>query len=323
MASHDRTELAALVEALQASLVEERAKSARFEHALTEALERQAATGEILTVDRERAGGRPAGLRGHRRQRRCGCSAPGPSRSSGTRAGSSAWWRRGAARPAAARPSWSSSRPPLVPTRGLSTGPGGADPHRPARRRRGRRLVLGPAVPRGRRDCAASARSSRCRCSRGRRRRGGRSGSTATAGGRLRARRDRAAPDLRRPGRDRDRERAAAQRAAGQECRPHRIPRAADRDERDPACHLELSDRRPAGSSTRSRRVPRVCATRWTSACSAGTETSRTSSPIMARSLPRPPSPVIRETVNGRTILDGATVHVADIQAERERVSGG
>ena len=50
MASHDRTELAALVEALQASLVEERAKSARFEQALTEALERQAATSEILRV---------------------------------------------------------------------------------------------------------------------------------------------------------------------------------------------------------------------------------------------------------------------------------
>ena len=50
MASHDRPELSALVEALQASLVEERAKSARFERALTEALERQAATGEILKV---------------------------------------------------------------------------------------------------------------------------------------------------------------------------------------------------------------------------------------------------------------------------------
>lgn len=50
MASHERPELRALVEALQTSLVEERAKSARFERALTEALERQAATGEILKV---------------------------------------------------------------------------------------------------------------------------------------------------------------------------------------------------------------------------------------------------------------------------------
>ena len=50
MASHDRTDLSALVEALQASLVEARAKSDRLEHALSEALERQAATGEILKV---------------------------------------------------------------------------------------------------------------------------------------------------------------------------------------------------------------------------------------------------------------------------------
>ena len=41
-------ELAALVEALQTSLVEVRARSARFEQALAEALEQQAATGEVL-----------------------------------------------------------------------------------------------------------------------------------------------------------------------------------------------------------------------------------------------------------------------------------
>ena len=40
MASHDRADLAALVDALQASLIEERAKSARLEHTLGEALER-------------------------------------------------------------------------------------------------------------------------------------------------------------------------------------------------------------------------------------------------------------------------------------------
>ena len=49
MAPHD-AQLAELVEALQASLIEERAKSARLEHALSEALERQSATGEILTL---------------------------------------------------------------------------------------------------------------------------------------------------------------------------------------------------------------------------------------------------------------------------------
>ena len=43
-------ELAAMVEALQASLGEVRAKSARLEKALTEARDQQAATGEILRV---------------------------------------------------------------------------------------------------------------------------------------------------------------------------------------------------------------------------------------------------------------------------------
>src|SRR5258708_12284599 len=43
-------ELAALVEALQASLGEVRARSARLEQALTEARDQQAATGEILRV---------------------------------------------------------------------------------------------------------------------------------------------------------------------------------------------------------------------------------------------------------------------------------
>ena len=50
MTPQSDAQLAELVEALQASLVEERAKSARLEHALSEALERQAATAEILTV---------------------------------------------------------------------------------------------------------------------------------------------------------------------------------------------------------------------------------------------------------------------------------
>jgi GAF domain-containing protein/CheY-like chemotaxis protein len=50
MARRSDPELAVLVEALQASLAEERAKSARLEHTLTEALERQTATSEILKV---------------------------------------------------------------------------------------------------------------------------------------------------------------------------------------------------------------------------------------------------------------------------------
>jgi len=50
MTPQTNADLAALVEALQASLVEERARRARVEQALTEATERQAATGEILKL---------------------------------------------------------------------------------------------------------------------------------------------------------------------------------------------------------------------------------------------------------------------------------
>ena len=58
---------------------------------------------------------------------------------------------------------------------------------------------------------------------------------------------DRAAPDLRRPGGDRDRERAPVQRAPGAEPRADRGARAADGHRRDPAGHLQLADGRPAG----------------------------------------------------------------------------
>ncbi len=57
---------------------------------------------------------------------------------------------------------------------------------------------------------------------------------------------DRAAEDLRRPGRHRHRERPALPGAGGPESRSHRVPRAADGDQRDPARHLELAHRRPA-----------------------------------------------------------------------------
>ena len=54
---------------------------------------------------------------------------------------------------------------------------------------------------------------------------------------------DRAAPDLRRSGGDRDRERAAVQRAGSAQPRPHRSAGAADRDERDPARDQPVADR--------------------------------------------------------------------------------
>ena len=54
-------------------------------------------------------------------------------------------------------------------------------------------------------------------------------------------------PDLRRPGGDRDRERAAVPGARGAEPRADRGARAADGDRGDPPGHRELTDRSPAG----------------------------------------------------------------------------
>ena len=90
-----------------------------------------------------------------------------------------------------------------------------------------------------------SAASWRCRCAGGprhRHRQRRASGSRA-----LLRPADRAPQDLRRPGRHRHRERPPLHRAGGPQPRPHRDARAADRDERDPARHLQLADRRPAG----------------------------------------------------------------------------
>ena len=57
---------------------------------------------------------------------------------------------------------------------------------------------------------------------------------------------DRLAPDLRRPGGHRDRERAPVHGARRAEPRADRVARAADGDRRDPASHLRLADRHPA-----------------------------------------------------------------------------
>ena len=142
MASHDKVELTALVEALQASLVEERAKSARLEHALSETLERQAATADILKV----IAGSPADV-----QPVFEAIADSAMRLFG--AWSVAVFRHedGLIRLVAARggsPGSSEAlmeqlRAPRSPDGGLPAGPGGPDPDRAARRRRGHRPVLG------------------------------------------------------------------------------------------------------------------------------------------------------------------------------------
>ena len=74
-----------------------------------------------------------------------------------------------------------------------------------------------------------------------------RSSSSRAKSGPSRRKQIDAAQDLRRPGGDRDRERAALQRAAGPQPRPDRIARAADRDRRDPAGPQRLADRHATG----------------------------------------------------------------------------
>ena len=90
---------------------------------------------------------------------------------------------------------------------------------------------------------------------------------------------DRAAGDLRRPGRDRHRERAAVRGAAGAQPRPDRGAGAADRDRRDPARDHRLADR-PQPCSTPSRRAPRACAA----------ATTRSSSCVEGDVLPASPA---------------------------------
>ena len=105
---------------------------------------------------------------------------------------------------------------------------------------------------------------------------------TARAGRPFTERADRAPQDLRRPGRHRHRERPPVQGARAAQPRPHRDARAADRDGRDPARHLQLADRRPA--RLRHHRPERGAALRGgvLRRSSDSTGSSSTSSPITA-----------------------------------------
>ena len=73
---------------------------------------------------------------------------------------------------------------------------------------------------------------------------------------------DRVAPDLRRPGGHRDRERPPVHRAAGAQPGADRSARAADGHQRDPEGHLELADRHRSRSSTPSSATQCGCAAR-------------------------------------------------------------
>ncbi len=176
--------------------------------------------------DQPGAGGCTAGLRGHRGQQhaplrrlvRFGVALRGRVDSPGR--------RRGVACPAAAKPSWSSAGRPTSPGRRLSGESDGADTDRVSFGRRRGRLLLGRAVSRGGQDAGVPFDRRRADVARRRRGRGHR--RHEAGGRRLHAHRDRPAPDLRRPGRDRGGERTSAQRAAGQERLAHRGPGTAD-----------------------------------------------------------------------------------------------
>ena len=126
----------------------------------------------------------------------------------------------------------------------LGVGAGGRRPahdsrHRPGGRGRG---VPGRSGLRARLrppDHAGDAAHARGRAAR-------RADGAARRGAALLREADQAPGDLRRPGRDRHRERAAVPGARAAEPRPQRGARAADGDGGDPAGHLELADRHPA-----------------------------------------------------------------------------
>ena len=107
-------------------------------------------------------------------------------------------------------------------------------------------------APRPRSDDAGHAAPARGRAHR-------RHLHAADGGAALHGQADRAAQDLRRPGRDRDRERAAVHGARGPEPRADRGARAADGDGGDPAGHQQLADRRAAGVRRHRRSAARLC----------------------------------------------------------------
>ena len=114
---------------------------------------------------------------------------------------------------------------------------------------------------------------------------------------------------------------SACSRSSRPQPRPHRDPRAADGDGRDPARHLELADRRPARLRHDRRRAPSGCATR----------SSARRLPLRRRPAPlrRPPRAARPEGVEAvgapfpmapaeaaaaaRAILSGVVDHVPDV----------
>ena len=138
---------------------------------------------------------------------------------------------------------------------------------------------------------------------------------------------DRAGAELRRPGRHRHREHAAAQRAAPAHRRSDRIAGAADRDRRRAQGHQPLDVRSADRCSIRCVRIAAAAVRRRhrhrSAVAKTATYSARRACTASPAAFERIHEAAIRSrrgrsTVVGRALLEGKTVHIADVTADPE-----